>query len=97
MGETICFSNFADNGVYVQPGAPPRARSRPTVCSATPTAIDARDGRLISVREDHVGAGEAINTIVGVGRAGDGGDALVAGNDFYANPRVSPDGRGWPG
>jgi dipeptidyl aminopeptidase/acylaminoacyl peptidase len=45
------------------------------------------------VREDHTGAGEAVNTIVAV--ALDGGreaEVLVEGNNFYSTPRLSPDG-----
>ncbi|GIV85529.1 MAG: peptidase [Candidatus Roseilinea sp.] len=57
--------------------------------------IDARRRRLICVREDHTAADrEAVNTIVGVSCDGDpgGGQVLVAGHDFYAAPRLSPDG-----
>ena len=64
--------------------------------------LDASRGRLVCVREDHreVGSGaghEPLNTIVAVrtdgGNAQDGGEALVSGNDFYASPRISVDGR----
>ena len=46
------------------------------------------------MREDHTGAGEAINTLVAIRAGGDlnGGTLLVSGNDFYAAPRLSPDG-----
>jgi dipeptidyl aminopeptidase/acylaminoacyl peptidase len=45
------------------------------------------------VREDHTGEGEAVNTLVSVDlRSGGPGTVLVSGNDFYAAPRVSPDG-----
>jgi dipeptidyl aminopeptidase/acylaminoacyl peptidase len=45
------------------------------------------------VREDHSAAGEPENTIAAVDLAGDGaGRVLVRGNDFYAAPRLSPDG-----
>ena len=58
--------------------------------------IAVRD-RLICVREEHTDAGrEAVNAIVGVplggGDADAAGQVLVAGNTFYANPRLSPDG-----
>ncbi|NIP78097.1 MAG: S9 family peptidase, partial [Gemmatimonadetes bacterium] len=48
------------------------------------------------MREDHTVAGrEAVNAIVSLDLDG-GGDAhaqvLVSGNDFYAAPRLSPDG-----
>jgi dipeptidyl aminopeptidase/acylaminoacyl peptidase len=54
---------------------------------------DRARNRLIAVREDHL-AGEAhpVNTICAVGF--DGSETiLVDGNDFYAAPRLSPDGR----
>ena len=51
--------------------------------------VDRTRDRLISVREDHSKAGEAINTIVAIG----GGETvLVSGADFYSDPIVSPDG-----
>ncbi len=51
---------------------------------------------MVCVREDHTVAGrEAVNAIVSLDLDGGGdGDAqvLVSGNDFYAAPRLSPDG-----
>ena len=51
-----------------------------------------RVNRLICVCEDHSGTGEATNAIVAVDL--DTGDEtlLVGGEDFYAAPRLSPDG-----
>ncbi len=54
--------------------------------------IDERRGRLVCVCEDHRGAGEAENTIVAVPLAGGDPEVLVRGADFYAAPRMSPDG-----
>jgi hypothetical protein len=54
---------------------------------------------LICVREDHTtGDVEAVNTIVSLDinptdPTQNPGDVLVSGNDFYAYPRLSPDGR----
>ena len=48
---------------------------------------------MVCVREDHTGAGEAINTLVGVDLSGASAPKiLVAGNDFYSTPRLSPNG-----
>ncbi|MFA7262485.1 MAG: prolyl oligopeptidase family serine peptidase [Caulobacter sp.] len=55
--------------------------------------FDARRSRIICVREDHRGEGEPVNTIVAVNPDGDDfGTVLVAGDDFYAWPGLSPDG-----
>jgi dipeptidyl aminopeptidase/acylaminoacyl peptidase len=61
-------------------------------------ALDRARGRLLAVREDHAGPGEAENTIVAVpldgGAAADPSlvEVLVAGSDFVAAPRLAPDG-----
>ncbi|MGQ9371194.1 prolyl oligopeptidase family serine peptidase [Azospirillum sp. ST 5-10] len=58
---------------------------------------DAARRRLIAVRERHPeeGHGEPETTLVAVPLDGisDGGTVLAAGADFYASPRLSPDGR----
>jgi len=60
--------------------------------------LDAPRGRIVAVREDHSGPGEAVNAIVAVpldGAAATDAAAvsvLVAGSDFYAAPRLSPGG-----
>jgi dipeptidyl aminopeptidase/acylaminoacyl peptidase len=60
--------------------------------------LDARRGRILAVREDHAGPGEAENTIVAIpidGSAAADPDAvavLVDGSDFVAAPRLAPDG-----
>jgi len=88
------------------PGATPRPPEPITPEGAMRYAdfvVDARRERLICVREDHSAAGrEATNTIVALSIAGGtdgpvanagGGRVLVSGNDFYAAPRLSPDGK----
>jgi dipeptidyl aminopeptidase/acylaminoacyl peptidase len=54
---------------------------------------DLTRNRLIAVREDHTGGGEAVNTIVSVPLDGSAEvRVLAAGRTFYAAPRLSPDG-----
>ncbi len=55
---------------------------------------DAAHNRLIAVREDHsTGATEAVNSIGSISLDGSmSGTVLVGGHDFFATPRVSPDG-----
>jgi dipeptidyl aminopeptidase/acylaminoacyl peptidase len=99
----VYFSNFVDGRLYRQIDT----SSDPiplTTALAVPErqwrfadgVIDRSRQRWTGVREDHTGDGEPINSIVAVdlrelGR--DAGRVLVGGNDFFAAPRLSPDGR----
>jgi dipeptidyl aminopeptidase/acylaminoacyl peptidase len=98
-GGTLFFSNFADQRLYrLDPGAggprpvtpEPPAPAAHRYADACPTP----DGRrLVCVRERHDG-GEVVNELVAVPVDGGGPPVvLAAGRDFYATPRVSPDGR----
>ncbi|MBD8532025.1 MULTISPECIES: prolyl oligopeptidase family serine peptidase [unclassified Massilia] len=93
-GGTVWFSHFADNHLYmVEDGAEPVVITREEAVRYADFVPDRARSRLVAVREDHL-AGEAypVNTICAVGF--DGVETiLVDGNDFYAAPRLSPDGR----
>ena len=93
-GGTVWFSHFADNRIYqVEHGGEPVVITREEAVRYADFVPDRARSRLIAVREDHL-AGEAhpVNTICAVGF--DGSETvLVDGNDFYAAPRLSPDGR----
>jgi dipeptidyl aminopeptidase/acylaminoacyl peptidase len=92
---TIYFSNFDDQRLYRQdPGSPPRPLTPAVDKRFADGEIDRKRKRLICVREDHTVRGQAVNTIVGVNLDRDdaGGSVLVSGNNFYSNPRLSPDG-----
>jgi dipeptidyl aminopeptidase/acylaminoacyl peptidase len=56
--------------------------------------VDRRRQRWIDVREDHTDPrGEVVNALVAIDLTGEGpGEVLVGGSDFYASPRLSPDG-----
>lgn len=95
---TVYFSNFADQRLYRQdPGDEPRAI---TPHPDLPAGARYADGRvtpngnlIICVRELHAEGREAVNEIVAL--PVDGSQAplvMVSGNDFYASPRISPDG-----
>ncbi|MDB4894596.1 MAG: peptidase (acylaminoacyl-peptidase) family [Firmicutes bacterium] len=91
---TLFFTNFADQHLYRQePGGEPIAvHTEPGIRHADFSA-DRERHRLICVREDHNAAGQPVNTLVALATDGSAVQALVSGNDFYASPRVSPDGK----
>lgn len=95
---TIYFSNFTDQRLYQQaPGHDPTPLTPDVALRYADAVVDAGRDRLICVREDHRGAGEAVNTVVAVPIGNppeeeSEGEVLVSGYDFYASPRLSPDG-----
>ena len=96
VGGTLWFSNYADQLIYRREAD---GVTRPITHDGTQRhadfVLDAPRRRLIAVREDHGGGGhEPRNLLVALPADGDG-DAmeLASGHDFYAAPRLSPDGR----
>lgn len=93
----VYFSNFADQRLYRKQAEEAPVALTPEV---TPTAglryadavVDGSHDRLICVVEDHRQAGEPMNAIAAVPLSGGSPKILVSGNDFYAAPRLSPDG-----
>ncbi|WP_295994541.1 S9 family peptidase [Rugamonas sp.] len=96
-GDTVYFSHFADNRLYsigVDDGAGPVALTRAGRQRHADFVVDRPRRRLISVRELHAEDAHAqpVNTLCAI--AADGSETVLAsGADFYAAPRVSPDGR----
>jgi dipeptidyl aminopeptidase/acylaminoacyl peptidase len=92
-GGVAWFSHFADNRIYrIDGDAAPTPISAGGALRYADFVPDAARARLVGVREDHsAGAVYPVNTICAIGF--DGGETvLVDGNDFYAAPRLSPDG-----
>lgn len=92
---TVYFSNFEDQRLYKQPlNSQPSPLTPAVEMRYADPIVDSKRGRIICVREDHTGGGEAVNTLVSI-NVEDGSDArvLVSGNDFYSSPRLSPDGK----
>ena len=94
---TVIYSRFSDQRLYRLDGTadaapitpePPRPMSlRYADAALLP------DGRIVCIRESHPAAGEAVNEVVAIDPDGDAEIEVVAsGRDFYAAPRVSPDG-----
>ncbi|MFB3115241.1 MAG: alpha/beta hydrolase family protein [Nitrospirales bacterium] len=94
----LYFSNFADQRLYRQiPGQVPEPRTPKASLFYADGIYDHTRNRLIYIREDQTDAQhEPINTIVSIplDPAGEPypGSILVSGNDFYASPRLNPNG-----
>ena len=88
----IVFSHFADNRLYLlHEGQAPAPLTAPSQRRYADFVMDRARQRLISVCEDHTKGGYPDNFLVAVGL--DGVETtLAAGSDFYAAPRLSPDG-----
>jgi len=92
---TVYFSNWNDQRLYRHdPGGQPRPITPEGDLRYADGVVDRRRGRIVCVREDHTVAGrEAVNTLVSLALDGSGdAQVLASGNDFYASPRLSPDG-----
>ena len=94
----IYFTSFEDQRLYRQPmGGEPR----PVTAAPDPAGglryadfvVDSPRDRLVCVHEDHTtGEPEPVNTVAAVSLADGAITTLVSGSDFYAAPRLSPDG-----
>ena len=94
-GGRVYFSNDDDGRVYV-------TRGQDTPQALTPTgafhfadfAVDDTRNRLVCVREDStLSEANPVNTVVAIALDGSQRvDVLCDGEDFYSDPRVSPDG-----
>jgi dipeptidyl aminopeptidase/acylaminoacyl peptidase len=88
----IVFSHFADNRLYVlRDGAVPLPITAAGPRRYADFVHDAARQRLITVCEDHASGGYPDNYLAAVGFDGSQ-TTLAAGADFYAAPRLSPDG-----
>jgi dipeptidyl aminopeptidase/acylaminoacyl peptidase len=92
---TIYFTNFGDQRLYRQiAGGMPEPMTPEVNKRYADPVVDHQYHRLICVCEDHSDTErEAVNTLVSVPLDGSGTvQTLVAGNDFYSSPCLSPDG-----
>lgn len=91
----VFFANFKDQRLYRQEGSSKPEPVTPEIAMRyADLVVDKPRNRLICVREDHTGEGEAVNTLVAIDLAQqNASQILVSGNDFYASPRLSPGGR----
>ncbi len=90
---TVWFSNYADQRIHtLEPGGEPKPLTPEAAHRYADTALDKPRGRLLAVREDHSGAGEAVNAVVSIDLKTGAQQVLADGADFYSDPRLSPDG-----
>ena len=90
---TVYFTNDADQRVWRDaPGAKPVPLTPEGPWRYADMVADPQRGRLIAVREDHSGDGEARNALVAIDLATGAVSALWDRSDFVAAPRLSPDG-----
>jgi dipeptidyl aminopeptidase/acylaminoacyl peptidase len=94
LGDRVAFVNFADQFLYLWGG------EGDAVLLAGKEGVryadfvhDAGRDRLIAVQEDHRGGGVAANRLAAVALDSSGATVLQQGRDFYAAPRLSPNGR----
>lgn len=87
----LYFSNFADQRLYRQAGEVTPEPITPEAPFRYADAVwDNVHRRIVCIREDHSGdRQEPVNQIVAIT---DDIKVLVSGNDFYASPRLNPDG-----
>lgn len=92
--DTLYFSNFSDQRLYrLRPGGTPTPLTPPRDLRYADFIHDPLRHRILCVREDHTAGGEPRNGIVALDvERGGAGEVLAAGSDFYAAPRLSPDG-----
>ncbi|BAW80219.1 peptidase S9 prolyl oligopeptidase active site domain-containing protein [Candidatus Nitrosoglobus terrae] len=93
--DSVFFSNFEDQRIYRQKlEADPKPITPEGNYRYADAVFDQQRNRLICVREDHSQKGaEAINTLVAISLEDQGSiSVLASGADFYASPRLSPDG-----
>ena len=94
VGDTFYFVNFQDQGLYrLDPG------NEPVLVSAAPgrrladLTFDARRNRLLAVAEQHHQGAQAPDNFIVTIHLGSGAvEPLITGHDFFAAPRLSPDG-----
>lgn len=93
---TVYYSNFADQRLYRQePGGQPEALSPPGDLYYADGIIDRQHKRMICILEDHtIKEKEAVNSLVSLDlETGKVIEVMASGNDFYASPRISADGK----
>jgi dipeptidyl aminopeptidase/acylaminoacyl peptidase len=94
VDETIYFSNYSDGRIYQQTlRGKPQALTPESSRRYADLVLDCLRNHLICVCEEHFPKTEAVNTIVTINLTTGEVANLIAGQDFYSSPRISPDGK----
>jgi dipeptidyl aminopeptidase/acylaminoacyl peptidase len=90
----VYFCNYKDQRIYRQaPGKPPEPLTGEAKVHYADLVVDKKRNRLICVQEDLTEQGqEAITTLTSVSLSDGTAEMVIAGNDFYSNPRLNPNG-----
>jgi dipeptidyl aminopeptidase/acylaminoacyl peptidase len=90
----VYFCNFADQRLYcLSPAGEIRPLTEAGPYRYADGVVDRRHRRILCVREDHSRQGEPENTLVAIDLESGAQQVLAGGHDFYASPRLSPDGQ----
>ena len=92
---TVFFSNFEDQRLYRQEIAADPVAITPDTGGRHRYAdgrVSADGSVLLCVRERHEPGGEVVNELAAVPTGGGEPETIVDGHDFFAAPRISPDG-----
>lgn len=90
----VYFCNFADQRLYrLLPGSDPQPLTEAGPYRYADGVVDRARGRILCGREDHSRQGEPENSLVSIDLASGSQRVLASGHDFYASPRLSPDGQ----
>lgn len=92
--DVVYFVNFADQRVYRQEiGREPKPLTAEANVRYADFVLDEKRNRLVAVQEDHTTPDqEPITTISSISLRDGSAEMVIAGNDFYAAPRLSPNG-----
>ncbi len=92
----VYFCNYADQRIYRQaPGKEPQPLTPESQDRYADLAMDEQHQRLICIREQHGDKEQDVtNSVVAIPLDEKSPvEVLASGNDFYSNPRLSPNGR----
>ena len=93
-GDRVWFSNFEDGRIYMQAGtAAPAPLTAEGPTRFADLTVDPGRRRLLAVRETHHDGAPPVNDLVAISMDDSAVRVLASGQDFYAAPAPSPDGR----